>query len=246
MNYSLNFAAKTSGAIDEGRGIVYGASVITANIEAKGHGLWTDAKTLETVKAAADKFTSGVKVKLDHGTGFSAIVGFLKSFRIVGDQLKADLHLLTTHPNYQATLSVIKALSDTIGLSIAFSGQRETLGEKTYIRVTELYSIDIVEAPAANPGGFFQTGDILAQLTSIKDPVARTEFFQTNRKAIMSAWRGLQYQQSQPKEPELAPVAEKFLSLPPEQRFEFFKKNKAEILTAQKHAQYQIEVQKTK
>ncbi|MDB6036110.1 MAG: hypothetical protein JWM16_6448 [Verrucomicrobiales bacterium] len=244
MNYSLHFAAKASSAIDEAQGIIYGCSVITGGVEAQGHGLWTDSKTLSTVKDAADKFPSGVKVKLDHGSGFTGIVGFLKAFRIDGNQLKADLHLLKSHPNYTSTVQVIRAMADTIGLSIAFSGERETLGDKTFIRVTELYSIDIVEAPAANPGGLFQTGDILAALTSIKDPHRRTEFFQTNKKAVLSAWRSMRNQGPQHQEPPLDPIADKFLSLPPEKRFEFFKQNKTEILAAQNHGAYLTEMQK--
>lgn len=152
------FAAITGSQVDSENGIIRGVSVITVG-EAKGHGVFADKTTLSTVKAAADQFSAGVKVKINHRTGVEAIVGFLKNFRIEGDQLRADLHLLRTAPDFARILELAATIPDTFGLSISFSGTREKIGDQEFARCTELYSVDIVDEPAANPSGLFSKVD---------------------------------------------------------------------------------------
>lgn len=135
-------------------GVLRGVSVITEG-EAKGHGVYIDAESLRTVEACAKSHADGVQVKIDHGTGFGSIVGTLKNFRIEGPKLLADLHLLKSHDEYSKIVEIAEAMPGSVGLSISFSGTQEEIDGKTYARCLELYSVDFVDRPAANPSGLF-------------------------------------------------------------------------------------------
>ena len=147
--------AVLQGQIDAQAATIADVSVITVG-EAKGHGMQIDAQTLIEVKAAAETYAGGLKVKTDHYTGFNEIVGTLKNFRIDGDQLRADLFLLKNHDATPRILEMAELMPDTFGLSISFTGEHEERDEETvYARCTEIYSADLVDAPAANPTGLF-------------------------------------------------------------------------------------------
>lgn len=147
--------AVLSGTIDAQAATVSDVSVITVG-EAKGHGLMIDAQTLVEVKAAAETYAGGLKVKTDHYTGFNEIVGTLKNFRIDGDQLRADLYLLKNHDATPRILEMAELMPDTFGLSISFTGEHEESdNDIVFARCTEIYSADLVDAPAANPTGLF-------------------------------------------------------------------------------------------
>ena len=146
--------ALLDGTIDAQAATITGVSVITVG-EAKGHGMLIDAQTLLQVKAAAETYSGGLKVKTDHYTGFNEIVGTLKNFVIDGDQLRADLYLLKNHDATARILEMAELMPDTFGLSISFSGEHEEQGDTVFARCSEIYSADLVDAPAANPTGLF-------------------------------------------------------------------------------------------
>lgn len=146
-----------SRAIDIKAGKILGVSVITEG-EARTHSMRIDATTLQQVKAAAESFAGGVKVKVNHYSGFEAIVGTLTNFSIEGKQLRADLALLREHEMFERILEMAKDIPHAFGLSIAFSGQHEVIDKTTFARCAELYSVDLVDDPAANPGGLFAVG----------------------------------------------------------------------------------------
>jgi hypothetical protein len=147
--------AVLQGQIDAQAATISDVSVITVG-EAKGHGLQIDAQTLVEVKAAAETYAGGLKVKTDHYTGFNEIVGTLKNFRIDGDQLRADLFLLKNHDATARILEMAELMPDTFGLSISFTGEHEESdNDVVFARCTEIYSADLVDAPAANPTGLF-------------------------------------------------------------------------------------------
>jgi hypothetical protein len=147
--------AVLSGTIDAQAATITDVSVITIG-EAKGHGMLIDAQTLVEVKAAAETYAGGLKVKTDHYTGFNEIVGTLKNFRIDGDQLRADLYLLKNHDATARILEMAELMPDTFGLSISFTGEHEESdNDIVFARCTEIYSADLVDAPAANPTGLF-------------------------------------------------------------------------------------------
>ncbi len=134
--------------------IIEGVSIISVG-EAKGHGLFVDATTLQEVKQCAESYAGGVKVNLDHGAGIKDIVGFCDNFRIIGDKLVADLNLLQNAEKRDYVLEIAEKLPDTFGISIAFSGPVREIGGKRFASCTELYSADLVQTPAANPTGLF-------------------------------------------------------------------------------------------
>ena len=146
--------AVLDGTIDAQAATITGVSVITVG-EAKGHRMLIDAQTLLQVKEAAETYSGGLKVKTDHYTGFNEIVGTLKNFVIDGDQLRADLYLLKNHDATPRILEMAELMPDTFGLSISFSGEHEEQGDTVFARCSEIYSADLVDAPAANPTGLF-------------------------------------------------------------------------------------------
>jgi hypothetical protein len=155
MEPIITFAA-SAGVIDSEAGIIRGVSLITKG-PALGHGVMIDDKTLEQVKAAAEEYTGGLKVKLNHSGGAGDIVGYIDTLRVSGEKLLGDLHLLQTSPHRAYILEIAERIPDTFGLSIAFSGPSEKSSDKltTLQRCSEIYSVDLVSEPAANPNGFF-------------------------------------------------------------------------------------------
>lgn len=171
--------------IDETNGIIYGVSLITGGIEARGHGLEVDAKTLKQMLAAAEA-KGQVSVKTNHGTGADAVNGYLNNFRIEGSKVVGDWHVLKTHPQHGHIMEMAKRMPKNIGLSAAFmglpeskdgmtvfrgedtddkwrgkfytinaGGKRVEFKDKKFARCDELVSVDLVAQPAANPDGLF-------------------------------------------------------------------------------------------
>lgn len=151
------FNAIAGGQIDREAGIIRGVAVVTEGI-AKGHGVFIDAETLLQVKACAETYAGGLKVKMNHSGGAGDIVGFLRAFRIEGTKLLADLHLLGTTPHRGYVLEIAQSIPDTFGLSIAFAGVAEPRDGRQFARCTEIFSADLVDEPAANPSGLFDAG----------------------------------------------------------------------------------------
>lgn len=147
------FSAIAGGAIKDG--VILGVSVITAG-EAKGHNVNIDRKSLESFLSAAQNRQGGVPVKMDHGTGFYHIVGKLENFRIDGDSLRADLHLLKTHEQFARIVEMAETMADSFGLSVSSVSNYEEIDGKNYLRCEELNSVDLVDRPAANPTGLFR------------------------------------------------------------------------------------------
>jgi hypothetical protein len=156
MEHVITFSAAAVGVIDAEAGVIRGVSLITRG-PALGHGVMIDERTLEQVKSAAQQYSGGLKVKLNHSGGAGDIVGFIDELRISGKKLLGDLHLLESSPHRAYILEIAERIPDTFGLSIAFSGPSEKSadGHTTLQRCSEIYSVDLVSEPAANPDGFF-------------------------------------------------------------------------------------------
>ena len=145
--------------IDTDAGIISGVSVITAGECAGKHaGTWIDQTTISALLSISAGFKDGVKVKLsqseEHDGSVGQIIGTLKAFRIDGDQLRADLHLLKSDENYGKILEMSAKMPEAFGLSVAVDKNYEKKGDKHFLRPTDIYSIDLVEQPAANRGLF--------------------------------------------------------------------------------------------
>ena len=175
MEQVITFAAST-GAIDAEAGVIRGVSLITKG-PALGHGVMIDDKTLEQVKVAAEQYAGGLKVKLNHSSGAGDIIGFIDTLRIDGEKLLGDLHLLQNSPHRSYILEIADRIPDTFGLSIAFSGPSEKSSDKltTLQRCSEIYSVDLVDSPAANPSGFFARKLKQLQSGEVEQPEAKIE-----------------------------------------------------------------------
>jgi len=150
------FARGFVGQIDESTGVIHDVAVITEG-RALGHGVQIDATTLEQVKSQAETYSGGLKVKMDHGGGAADIVGYLTDFRIAGNKLIANFHVLQNTPHRAYIFEIAEKIPDTFGMSIAFSGPTELANDKKTVlqRCSEIYSCDLVSEPAANADGLF-------------------------------------------------------------------------------------------
>jgi hypothetical protein len=133
-----------------------GISVATVG-PALGHEMFVDDTTLLQAEQAG-LAGSPVKVFVDHDESIDSLIGFLSGFRIEEDQLRADLELLTSHPQAEFYAEILTKAPNRVGFSMAFSGQPEEVGERRFARVENLVSVDLVSRPAANVNGVFKAG----------------------------------------------------------------------------------------
>jgi hypothetical protein len=145
-------------------GVIKGVAVVTEG-PVLGHNVSADATTLQTVLQCANEFSGGVRVKMDHGTGSAEIVGILRSFRIDGTVLRADLTLFQNSDYYGLITEMAQVAPEAFGLSISFSGSKQSIDDQNFIRCQEIYSVDIVDAPAANPSGLFSKKNDMEEVT---------------------------------------------------------------------------------
>lgn len=151
----VSFSALTglrNDAVDTANAVIRGVSVLTSGLVARGHALAVDSTTLSQMKAAAEA-KGKVPVKVNHKSGAEAVCGYLDNFRTEGAKLKADWHLLKTHPQKDQILEVAKVMPSGVGLSASFLPPEKAEAGKA--RVAELLSVDYVTLPAANPDGLF-------------------------------------------------------------------------------------------
>jgi len=92
-----------------------------------------------------------VKVLANHSNDIEKIVGMLYGFRIDGNRVRADLELLSNHPDVEYFSELLQKLPDQIGFSISFSGiPEEDDNGMRLARVSDLLSVDLVTEAAAN------------------------------------------------------------------------------------------------
>jgi len=130
-----------------------GVSILEVG-EAKGHDLFVDKTSLATALKLMSNAKNGVKVKMNHGSGLDAVVGFARNPRIDGDKLVADLRLLRNSPHYGLIKEMASEAPDQFGVSLAFVNESETIDGKDYIRPQSIASADLVSSPAATNGLF--------------------------------------------------------------------------------------------
>jgi len=198
--------------VDAEKGIIYGVSVITLG-EAKGHGMVIDHKTLDQVLQVARTHKNGLKVKFgdDHAAGVADINGTLRNFRIDGNCVRADLHLLKSDKNFQKLVELSLAAPEEFGISLSFSGNHEKMSYETKVRCSEIYSADIVSDPAANPNGLFsiqnnQTMKKLALSLGLAESATELEI---EAKITQLKAEACKYEAEEKKKKELEAEAEK-------------------------------------
>jgi hypothetical protein len=140
--------------IDVASGVVRGATICTAGIEAKGHGLKTDDVLLRQLLVSARK-KGAVPVGLDHKSGVKGTAGAATNFRISGNKLLADIQFFPTHSDFPLVMDQLSTLGNTMGISASFTGEAD--GNRA--RCTELLGADLVKWPAACPTGLFSALD---------------------------------------------------------------------------------------
>lgn len=192
-------ADETGGAtktgVDKNDRIIYGVAVATEG-PALGHGMDLDQIFLDQLVIAGNGMKQGIKARFDHpnasSTSMGKAVGRFRQFRKAGSVVRADLHLLKSaerapdgnYPDYLMELAVEDPQS--FGTSIVFSGKpavvlNEDGTRKTddagnplprLARLEKLHAADVVDEPAANPGGLFHSmaeGSLAAKITSFLD-----------------------------------------------------------------------------
>jgi hypothetical protein len=164
-NYQIKFSV---GRVDRQAGVIYGVSLISTG-PVLGHGLYADHITLQSVLSACQK-VGNLKVKVNHTTDIQSICGTLSNYRIDGQKLLADLTLLKSNTSYEWVLDIAEKLPSQIGLSIAFAPETVDKNGKKFVRCVEIYSCDIVDAPASNSDGLFDDGGLAATNVSTVVP----------------------------------------------------------------------------
>jgi hypothetical protein len=165
-----------------------GISVATVG-PALGHEMFVDDVTLLQAEQAGQA-GSPVKVFVDHDESIDSLIGLLNNFRIEEDQLRADLELLSAHPQAEFYAEILSKAPGRVGFSMAFSGKPEEVGDRRFARVENLVSVDLVSRPAANREGVFRAGSEPAQVDTSAEGMTEssvTEQVEFDAKAAIEA-----------------------------------------------------------
>ena len=165
--------------------VIIGVSVATTG-EAQGHHLLFDEKSLTQLKQLGELKTTGIKSRFTHPDwfhdGLGKYLGRVKNFQVVsGSKLIGDLHISpTAHSSPAGNLAeyVLALASEdpsAFGVSVVVdldrvwitqdgeevpaSGRRPSnaTGEYPVARITSFYAADLVDDPALNPEGLFES-----------------------------------------------------------------------------------------
>jgi hypothetical protein len=164
--------------VDRENKVIFGFSVMTIG-ECLGHDCYADETTLKQIVEFGNAPPNGVKTRFTHpgmsSDGMGKFLGRDKNFYIEGNQVFADKHLsprafktpsgdLGTYvmdlaesdPDMFGTSVVIKQ-SVEHQLNADGTRKKDATGKPLLplLRVKKLFAVDVVDDPAANPGGFF-------------------------------------------------------------------------------------------
>lgn len=172
-------------SVDREKGVITGYAVITKG-PALGHNMTIDDQTLNQVVELGNQAKLGIKSRFDHpsasNTSMGTFLGRTKNFRRSGDRVLGDLYLSESAKEapqgdlYHYVLGLAERDPQAFGASIVFEGKSEfVLNEDgtrkrdeqgnplpALARVEALLASDVVDEPAANPGGLFSASDSLA------------------------------------------------------------------------------------
>jgi hypothetical protein len=161
------FETMAGSRVDRKEGIIYGVAIISAG-PTKNNSI-ADRTTLEQVANEGNAAPSGVKVKLRHKMKgeFQSIlescVGVVKNFSVTqSGKTIANLHVLNSLDEKLKSklFEMAETMPEEFGLSVDIADEPEKKDGKTYVRCEELHSVDLTEAPAANPNGLFESMSI--------------------------------------------------------------------------------------
>lgn len=172
--YHLETSLTADPRVSREEGIIRGVSVITGGIQASGHNLYVDKICVDQMCKFATSMPQ-VPLKINHGGGADTVAGFLTNFKVEGNQLRGDIHLLKSHEKFNHLMEMAERMPTGIGLSAAFRGEPEEIGGKRYARVKKLVSVDWVANPAANLNGLFEEKTVDTLSGDMDKPVELSE-----------------------------------------------------------------------
>lgn len=177
MNKLVKFKATGfSGKVDSDNNILRGLTLIEANREALGHGMYVDETMIDQVVSKGAEFgDTGAKARYDHPNAcFSSMgtqLGRFKNFRREGTKAVADLHIgayTKDSPNGDIgahIMALAKEDPDMVGLSIVFSASESETFEAgegdnpddlqfqlPHARIDSFHGADVVDEGAATDG----------------------------------------------------------------------------------------------
>lgn len=163
-------------AVDSESGIIRGATVAQAGVEAIGKFVMldangnltrdpelavrklqvvTDSTTLDSLMTAAEQAGGVLKIRSDHDDSLQARAGFADNFRKVENRVVCDLHLNKSYRDRDIVLETANSTPKLIGLSIDMTPNFELTKTSALMRISELLAVDIVDAGAITHDGLF-------------------------------------------------------------------------------------------
>lgn len=178
--------AASNPRVDKDNRVIRGYAVATHG-EALGHGFWLDFPFLNSIVVAGNNAPNGVKSRFTHPSmsndGLGKALGRAKNFRMEGDKVLADLHLLEAASNSpegdlaEYIMELATEDPEMFGSSIVFerditaeedfhggnmsddgefmSPDKDNKKNMPHVRMKRFRASDFVDSPAANPGGMF-------------------------------------------------------------------------------------------
>ncbi len=174
--HDLSIQLAASAAVDTKTGIIRGVTVGQAGVEATGKFIHldvdgnmtrdpnkavrklqivTDAKTLETLMAAAAAGGLKFKSREDHDDSIGARVGFADNFALKGDKVTCDLHVFDSYRNRELLLETAAKTPEEVGISIDMDPSYEVHIGRALMRIETLYAVDVVDEGAITHDGLF-------------------------------------------------------------------------------------------
>lgn len=178
--HELSFQLNAS-AIDEASGVIRGATVAQAGVDALGKYILldsagkmtrneaeavkklkvtTDEATLQTLMEAVKAAGGVFKVRSDHDDSLESRAGYADNFALIGNRVVCDLHLNKSYRDRDIVLETAKTTPKLIGLSIDMIPSFAITNESALMRISELLAVDIVDAGAITHDGLFLSREV--------------------------------------------------------------------------------------
>lgn len=169
--------------VDRDQRVIYGVSAAQA-VEALGHGVMLDGKSLDQLVTLGNANKRGVKSRFTHpgmsADGLGKYLGRLRDFRRDGDKAIADLHLSALASKSPSgdlgsyVMDMADSEPDMFGMSVVIDMSRvwrmadevevgteerpaNALDALPVARIKQFVACDAVDEPAANRDGIFST-----------------------------------------------------------------------------------------
>jgi hypothetical protein len=199
--------------VDSATGRILGATVAKAGVRALGKfvfldaqgertldpekaarkvPVFTDEETLKTLMTAAVKEGGRVKCREDHDDSVGARAGLAETFTRDGDRVTVDLSIFEAYRNRAIFLETAQKTPEAIGLSMDIDPTYEIRGDRAFMRVRQLFAVDIVDAGAVTPDGLLMNREAVDNLEEVSrnsntNPESRTTMAEPTLGELMTA-----------------------------------------------------------